>query len=72
MFILRNILTPLQSKYSATSLGRQRSQWFIYALLAFIVPFYGVKQASMVQPVASIMEYDSNSGNGWPFVGRPG
>lgn len=37
-----------------------------------ILHVYGIKQASMVQPVASIMEYDSNSGNGWPFVGRLG
>jgi len=39
MFILRDILRPLQNEYSSTSLGRQRSQWFVYALLAFIIPF---------------------------------
>ena len=39
MFILRNILTPLQNEFFSTPLGRQRSRWFIYALIAFIVPF---------------------------------
>lgn len=39
MFILRNILRPLQNDFSSTSLGRQRRQWFMYTLLAFIVPF---------------------------------
>lgn len=39
MFILRDILTPLQNDYASTRLGRQRSRWFVYALLAFIVPF---------------------------------
>jgi len=39
MFILRDILRPLQNEYSSTRLGRQRSRWFVYALLAFIVPF---------------------------------
>jgi len=39
MFILRDILKPLQNEYSSTSLGRQRSRWLLYALLAFIVPF---------------------------------
>ena len=39
MFILRNILRPLQNEFSSTSLGRQRSRWFVYALLSFIVPF---------------------------------
>ena len=37
-----------------------------------ILHVYGIKQASMVQTVASIVEYDSNSGNRWPFFGRPG
>ena len=39
MFILRDILEPLQNEYSSTHLGRQRSRWFVYTLLAFIVPF---------------------------------
>jgi len=39
MFIIRDILRPLQNEYSSTRLGRQRSRWFVYALLAFIVPF---------------------------------
>jgi len=39
MFIIRDILKPLQNEYSSTRLGRQRSRWFVYALLAFIVPF---------------------------------
>jgi hypothetical protein len=39
MFILRDILTPLQNDFSSTRLGRQRSRWFVYTLLAFIIPF---------------------------------
>lgn len=39
MFIIRDILRPLQNEYSSTHLGRRRSRWFVYALLAFIVPF---------------------------------
>lgn len=39
MFILRDILTPLQNEFSSTCLGRQRSRWLVYTLLAFIVPF---------------------------------
>ena len=47
MFILRDILAPLQNEYSSTPLGRQRSRWFVYALLAFIVPFEPVPQTFM-------------------------
>ncbi len=39
MFIVRDILRPLQNEYSSTRLGRRRGRWFVYALLAFIVPF---------------------------------
>jgi len=39
MFILRDILRPLQSDFSDSRLGRQRSQWFVYIVLAFIIPF---------------------------------
>jgi len=39
MFILHDILRPLQNDFSSSRLGRQRSRWFVYALLAFIVPF---------------------------------
>ena len=39
MFILKNILTPLQEAFSSTNLCRERGQWFTYTILAFIIPF---------------------------------
>ena len=39
MFILRDILSPLKGTFSSTPLGVQRSQWFVYSLMAFILPF---------------------------------
>jgi hypothetical protein len=39
MFIVHDILTPLQHAFSSTTLGRDRSSWFSYAVLAFIIPF---------------------------------
>lgn len=39
MFILNNILSPLQKAFSSTDLGRERSRWFAYSILAFITPF---------------------------------
>jgi len=34
MFILKDILSPLQEAFSSTDLGRQRSQWFSYNFVA--------------------------------------
>jgi len=39
VFILNNILSPLQKAFSSTDLGRERSRWFAYSILAFIIPF---------------------------------
>ena len=39
MFILSNILRPLQNTFSTTKLGCDRARWFTYSILAFIVPF---------------------------------
>jgi len=39
MFILRDILTPLQQDFSDTAQGKKRSIWFTYTLLAVVVPF---------------------------------
>ena len=39
MFILKDILSPLQKAFSSTDLGKERSQWFAYTILAFIIPF---------------------------------
>lgn len=39
MFILRDILLPLQSHFSSTALGRERASLFVYTLLSIIIPF---------------------------------
>ena len=39
MFILRDLLRPLQAHFSDTDLGRERASLFAYTLLAVIVPF---------------------------------
>ncbi len=39
MFILRDLLTPLQQQFSDTAQGKKRSVWFVYTLLAVVIPF---------------------------------
>ncbi|BCG62683.1 MAG: transposase, IS4 family [Methyloprofundus sp.] len=39
MFILRDLLSPLQSHFSETTLGKERASLFAYTLLSIIVPF---------------------------------
>ena len=39
MFILRDLLPPLQAHFSDTDLGREQASVFVYTLLSVIVPF---------------------------------
>jgi hypothetical protein len=39
MFILNDILKPLENAFPSTKLGRERGHWFSYTILAFIIPF---------------------------------
>ena len=39
MFVLRDLLLPLQTHFSGTKLGKERASLFVYTLLAIIVPF---------------------------------
>jgi len=39
MFILGDLIPQLQVEFSNTPLGRKRSVWFAYTLLAVVVPF---------------------------------
>ena len=39
MFILRDLITPLQTQFSQTPLGRERASLFAYTLLSIIIPF---------------------------------
>ncbi len=39
MFILNDLLTPLQEQFSDTKQGQKRKIWFVYTLLAVVIPF---------------------------------
>ena len=39
MFILRDLLVPLQEEFSKTEQGQKRKVWFAYTLLAVVIPF---------------------------------
>jgi len=40
MFILRNILSPLQQEFNHRCKGAERGVWFVYTLLGGYHPFY--------------------------------
>jgi len=68
MFILRDILTPLQKDFSSTSLGRQRSRWFVYALLAFIVPFTSSISSNILRSLNTLFGISVNRRRFYTFM----
>ena len=49
MFILRNILSPLQQEFNHRCKGDERGVWFVYTLLAVITHFTSSRTASLLR-----------------------
>ena len=54
MFILRDLLRPLQVHFSDTDLGRERASLFAYTLLAVIVPFTSSMTSNLLRSLVTL------------------
>ncbi len=68
MFILHDILRPLQKDFSSTDLGRERSRWFVYALLAFIVPFTSSISSNILRCINTLFGLSVNRRRFYTFM----
>ena len=68
MFILHHILRPLQNEFSSTTLGRQRSRWFVYTLLAFIVPFTSSISSNILRCINTLFGLGLNRRRFYTFM----
>jgi len=68
MFILNNILGPLQKAFSSTNLGRERRQWFTYAILAFIVPFTSSISSNIFRCINTLFGLNVNRRRFYTFM----
>ena len=68
MFILHGILNPLQNAFSSTILGRQRSRWFSYVLLAFIIPFTNSISSNILRCMNTLFGVDLNRRRFYTFM----
>jgi hypothetical protein len=49
MFILHEILTNLKSEFASSRKGHERSRWFIYTIMAILVPFTSSKTSNILR-----------------------
>ncbi|MCP4976594.1 MAG: transposase [Maribacter sp.] len=68
MFILRDILKPLQDEFSSSKLGKHRSIWFIYALLSFIIPFTSSISSNILRCMHTFFGIDINKRRFYTFM----
>lgn len=71
MFILRDILLPLQDSFSDTKLGRKRAQWFTYTLLSVIIPFTSSMTSNLLRTLQTLFGLTLNQGRFYVFMASP-
>jgi len=69
MFILRDVLTPLQKEFTASSLGRLRSRWFAHVILACIIPFTSSISSNILRSLTHLFGMDVNRRRFYAFMG---
>ena len=71
MFILRDLLPPLQTAFSATPLGRERAGWFLYTLLAVIVPFTSSMTSNLLRTLTTLFGLSLSQRRFYAFMASP-
>lgn len=49
MFILQHLLTELKSEFDPSRKGEERGIWFIYTIVAIIIPFTSSKTSNLLR-----------------------
>ena len=70
MFILRDLLLPLQQKFSNTKQGQKRKVWFAYTLLAVVVPFTSSMTSNLLRALQTLLSSCGGLSprSAWPVV----
>jgi len=57
MFILHDILEKLQNEFAQSPKGKERGIWFVYTLVAILVPFAGSKTSNILRCLKSLFGF---------------
>jgi len=68
MFILRDLLTPLQEEFSNTKQGQKRKIWFVYTLLAVVVPFTSSVTSNLLRSLNTLFGLEIQSQRFYTFM----
>ena len=68
MFILHDLLTPLQAEFSNTAQGQKRRVWFAYTLLAVVVPFTSSITSNLLRALQTLFGLKLQSQRFYTFM----
>ena len=68
MFILRDLLGALQAPFANTQLASERSLWFIFTLLAVIVPFTSSMSSNLLRSLQTLFGLDLGQRRFYTFM----
>jgi hypothetical protein len=68
MFILRDLLIPLQQTFSKTAQGEKRKVWFVYTLLAVAVPFTSSITSNVLRTLRTLFGLELESQRFYAFM----
>ena len=71
MFILRDLLRALQAPFAGSKLGRERSLWFMFTLLAVIVPFTSSMSSNLLRSLQTLFGLDLGRRRFYTFMASP-
>jgi len=68
MFILQEILSPLQKEFSACKLGSARSDWFTHIILSCIIPFTHSISSNLLRSLTHLFGLDITQRRFYTFM----
>ncbi len=68
MFILRDLLRPLQTHFSDTDLGRERASLLVYTLLSVIVPFMSSMTSNVLRCLQTLFGIEIKNKRFYTFM----
>ena len=71
MPILRDLLEPLQSAFSANEKGQERAVWLLYTLLAIVVPLTCARTSNLLRSLNSLFGLSISSRRYYTFMASP-
>src|SRR5918996_5661642 len=71
MFILRDLLRALQAPFADSKRGRERSLWFMFTLLAVIVPFTSSMSSNLLRSLQTLFGLDLGRRRFYTFMASP-